>query len=180
MAFWNEPGMDPKRAFRFKVEFSGLGGTNNESVYLAQTAKRPTFTITDSTKVDFMDKSFHFPGKVTWEPVTIKFVDSKEINVSKRSYTYLTNAGWLSPGDQNFKPAALSAVAGLKTIGKAGATTNTGTVVVKVLGADGDTIDTWTLNNAFITKATFNDLSYASEEILTVEYTFRYDWADLT
>jgi hypothetical protein len=179
MAFWNEAGSDPKRAFRFKVNFGLINGSNNESVYLAQTAKRPTFTITDTTKVDFMDKSFHFPGKVTWEPVTIKFVDTVDVNVSAKTYQYLKSAGWISPGDTNFTPANLgSAGAGLKTIGKGEAKSKTQDISIQVLKPDGTVVDTWILNNAFITKATFNDLSYASEEILTVEYAVRYDWAD--
>ena len=172
MAFWNQASSDPKRAFRFKVNF-GLLGNESQSVYLAQTAKRPTFTVTDTTKVDFMDKAFHFPGKVTWEPVTIKFVDTIAPNVSQITYQYLQQAGWLSPegmGGTNLPKQ-------LQTIGKGNAVQRTGDISVDVLGADGNKIDGWTLKNAFITKATFNDLSYASEEILTVEYAIRYDWA---
>ena len=34
------------------------------------------------------------------------------------------------------------------------------------------------LKNAFITTATLTPLDYKSEEILTVQYSFRYDWAE--
>jgi hypothetical protein len=176
MAFWNQASSDPKRAFRFKVTFGLL---DDAATYLAQTAKRPTFTISDGTKVDFLDKAFHFPGKVTWEPVTIKFVDSESEGVSKASYSYLTNAGWISPGNAAFTPGNIQNNSATKTIGKGSASTQTKAITIEVLNAAGVSVDIWKLNNPFITKATFNDLSYASEEILTVEYTIRYDWADL-
>jgi len=174
MAFWSDTTLDPKRAFKFKVSFSRINGN---ATFLAQTADRPQFTISDGTKVDFLDKAFHFPGKVTWEPVKIKFVDgSADTNVSKDSYSYLASAGWVAP--DAFNPGS-SASNLFRTIGKNSAKIQAGTVSIDVLNSVGTSVDKWTLNNAFITKATFNPLNYGGEDILTVEYTFRYDWATL-
>jgi hypothetical protein len=179
MAFWSDTTLDPKRAFKFKVTFTSRLGQNMS--YLAQSADRPQYTISDGTKVDFLDKAFHFPGKITWEPVKIKFVDagSADTNVSKDSYDYLKKAGWVNP--KLFSVAApAGADASFGTISKNAATRVTGDINVQVLSSTGQPIDSWSLKNAFISKASLNGLAYASEDILTAEYTIRYDWAELT
>lgn len=171
MAFWSEVGtLDPKRQFKFEVEFSLLG---NDAKFLAQYAKRPQFTISDGTKVEYLDKSFHFPGKVTWDTVDIRFVDAVgSRNVSQATYNYLTAAGWVEPSAQG------GASPNLGTVSKSRAVANGGVVSIKVLNSRGVAVDRWTLNNAFITKVSLNDLDYAAEGILTAQYTFRYDWAN--
>jgi len=184
MAFWNETALDPKRQFKFRLSFTGpiLGGPDTK--FLAQSADRPVWTISGETKVDFLDKSFNFPGKVKWNDVKVKFVDSAgaNVNVSKQSYEYLAKTGWLKPGNgavagEAFNPAVQTA-ANYKTIGKASAANAAGTVVIEVLNSGGNPEDKWTLNNAFITTVALNNLDYAAEGILTAEYTFKYDWAD--
>ncbi len=166
--FWNTPNLDPKRQFKFKVTFSRLG---TDAQYLAQSAGRPSFTVGDGTKVDFLDKAYHFPGKVTWEPVTIKFVDAVQASVSGDSYRYLSSAGWINPNDVG------GGTGNFRTVSKARATAAAGNVIVEVLDSEGNSTDKWSLNNAFITKVTLNELDYAAEGILTAVYTFRYDWA---
>jgi hypothetical protein len=171
MAFWST-SLEPKRQFKFKVTFNAFG---TDTQFLAQSAGRPQYTISDTVAVDFLDKKFHFPGKITWEPVTIKFVDAVQSNVSRRTYEYLANAGWVNPDNvvgQN--------VTGFGTISKARAVASTGNVQVAVLDTNGVQLDLWTLKNAFVTKVVFNELDYAQEGILTAVYTFRYDWADFT
>jgi len=173
MAFWNTTDIEPKRQFRFKVMFTNAGG--QDGTFLAQSADRPSYTITDSTKVDFLDKSFHFPGKISWNQIKIKFVDAAGVtNVSQSSYSWLSRAGWLNP--DNFNPQTAT---NFKTLNKANAVSSTGTVEVHVLAAGGDTTDKWTLKNAWITNVALNNLDYSAEGILTAEYTLRYDWAIL-
>jgi len=50
-------------------------------------------------------------------------------------------------------------------------------VVISILNASGIPIEIWTLNNAFIKSAKYGDLDYSSDDLRTVEMTFRYDWA---
>lgn len=185
MAFWSDPGLDPKRQFKFKVTFSYIVGSSggNEGVFLAQSADRPVYTITDSTKIDYLDKQFHFPGKISWNQVKIKFVDAvfeegpsaNFVNVSQKSYEYLSSTGWIAPNKAG--PSTTSAE--MKTISKRRAVEN-GKVKIQVLNSDGRAVDTWTLNNAWVTTVALNNLDYAQEGVLTAEYTFRYDWASFS
>jgi hypothetical protein len=172
MAFWNSTEIDPKRQFKFKITFDLLGASG-AATFLAQSADRPVYTITDTTKVDFLDKSFHYPGKITWTPVKIKFVDTPgvgTVNAARAAYDYLGKSGWKTPVLNQFG-----------TINKADAVTNgqTGTVLIETINSAGNAVDTWSLKNAFITTVALNNLDYAAEGILTAEFTFRYDWAEL-
>ena len=183
MAFWNETALDPKRQFKFRLSFTGPILNSPDTKFLAQSADRPVWTISGETKVDFLDKSFNFPGKVKWNDVKVKFVDSAgaDKNVSKQSYEYLAKTGWLKPGGlaggATFNPGSLTP-ANYTTIGKVSAVNSAGSVTIEVLDSGGNAVDKWTLNNAFITTVALNNLDYAAEGILTAEYTFKYDWAD--
>ena len=50
-------------------------------------------------------------------------------------------------------------------------------ITIEVLKANGDVVETWTLQQPFIKAANFGDLDYSSEDLRTVELTIRYDWA---
>jgi hypothetical protein len=177
MAFWSSTNLDPKRQFKFKVTFSRLdaNGAQAQSTFLAQSAGRPQYTVSDGTKVHFLDKEFAFPGKVTWNPIDIKFVDAVSTNVSKDSYLYLQQAGWVNPAAVGGTPQT----ANYATIGKSTAVANSGRVQIDVLRSTGEVEDRWTLVNAWVTKVALNELDYAAENILTATYTFRYDWAEI-
>lgn len=179
MAFWSEASLDPKRQYKFRVRFPYLnnGNAGLDSTFLAQSADRPIYTIADSTKVDYLDKEFHFPGKITWNQVKIKFVDATgpgTVNVSKRSYDYLKLSGWVDPVAAGGGVGA----AQMSTVSKAGAVRIMPEVRIDVLNSVGIPIDQWTLKNAFITTVNLNALDYTADGILTAEYTFRYDWAE--
>lgn len=182
MAFWSDSTLDPKRQYKFRVTFGYLNSDQGtDSTFLAQTADRPVYTITDGQKVHYLDKEFSFPGKITWTPVKIKFVDAYDtvaggvVNVSKRSYDYLAAAGWKMPPAAGPRTGAFQ----MSTISKGASVARTGDVTIDVLNSSGAPVDTWTLKNAFITTVALNGLDYGAEGILTAEYTFRYDWAEL-
>ncbi len=177
MAFWSEATLDPKRQYKFKVTFGYLNVNGNESTFLAQYADRPVYAISDGTKVHYLDKEFAFPGKITWTPIKIRFVDAvgpQTVNVSQRTYTYLANAGYLNPEQSG----PLTTPAEMKTISKSKAVNSVLNVTVEVLNSEGSPVDKWTLRNAFVQTVSLNPLDYSAEGILTAEYTFRYDWAE--
>jgi hypothetical protein len=170
MSFWSSPSLDPKRQFRFKVKFKGAGA--EAPVYLAQSAERPIYTVSGNTKIDFLDKSFNYPGKVTWNDIKIKFIDGvdKNENMASQAYKYLTAAGFILPNNVN-----AAAGTGFSTISKNGAIITT--VKVEPLKTDGTTAETYTLNNAFITTAGLTGFDYGQEGFATAEFTLKYDWA---
>lgn len=178
MAFWSDTTLDPKRQFKFSVTFN-TNRLGNNATFLAQSADRPQYKISDGTKVHFLDKEFSFPGKVTWEPVKIKFVDTSTAasNASKDSYAYLSSAGWISPAAIGGQVSAQGP--SFSTVSKQKAVSNSGDIVINVLDSNGLVVDKWTLKNAFVFSVALNGLDYSAEAILTAEYSFRYDWAEL-
>ena len=177
MPFWNQSNFDPKRQFKFKVVFDSVkAGVSPTQYYLAQMADRPKWTVSDGTKIEFLDKTFHYPGKVTWEPVTITFIDGAtgNDNMARAPYRYLSNAGWVSPEGMvaGVNPAEFA------TISKGGATSSNN-VTVQALKADGTIAESYVLYNSFITNVDLDGFDYKGEGILTAKFKFRFDYAEI-
>ena len=64
------------------------------------------------------------------------------------------------------------------TVNKAQSVDALGNVVIEELNGFGGLVGSWTLQNSFLTKASFGNLDYSTEDILNVDITIRYDWAD--
>ena len=53
-------------------------------------------------------------------------------------------------------------------------------VVISQINAEGTPVETWTLNNAFITKVAYGGtLAYGEDALIDTSISFRYDWASL-
>jgi hypothetical protein len=177
MPFWNQSNFDPKRQFKFKVVFDSIkAGVSPTQYYLAQMADRPKWTVTDGTKIDFLDKTFHYPGKVSWDPVTITFIDGATgaDNMARAAYRYLSNAGWVSPAGMN---AGVNS-AEFATISKGGAVSGND-VTVQALKADGTIAESYVLYNSFVTNVDLDGFDYKGEGILTAKFKFRFDYAEI-
>ena len=64
------------------------------------------------------------------------------------------------------------------TINKADSVSALGNVIIQELSGQGGLVGEWTLNNAFILSATFGDLDYGSDDILNIDISMQYDWAE--
>ena len=65
------------------------------------------------------------------------------------------------------------------TMSKSGVVTALGAVKCHQLDADGNQLESWTLQNAFITELKFGDLEYGADELIELSLTLKYDWATL-
>jgi hypothetical protein len=73
-------------------------------------------------------------------------------------------------------PSNPAAGGGLGTVSKNKAVNAAlGKVKIKTLDSDGTIIEEWVLNNAFLQRAEFGELSYDNEELLNVTLTIQYD-----
>lgn len=170
MAFWTEQTNEPKRNFRFLVEITRLGDNGADSVqWWARSFKVPSYIISETTH-DFMDNKFYYPGRLTWDDVTLQLVDPVSPNAVALTNQVIINSGYKVKGLGDLN--APSTMSKLKATGQA-----LGDVVVTILNSDGDEIEKWTLKNPFIKTVTFSDLSYEDDSLRTIDITFRYDWA---
>jgi len=177
MAFWTSAGVEPKRNFRFRVQFlsenSGDGNTVIDGIlWWAKTVTTPSFDVGEQEH-HYLGGKYYFPGKVSWSEVSMTLVDPISPDAVGVMNQILINSGYMVPQsieDSQFHTISKnrSIAAGLQLI------------VIEILKADGAVVEKWTLNQPFIKSAKFGDLDYSNEDLRTVDLTIRYDWATCT
>jgi hypothetical protein len=173
MAFWSDnfadgTQKDPKRKFRFKVSVSGLAA-DGPIMWWAKTAAKPSFTIA-SAEHKYLNHTFYYPGSVTWNDVAITMVDPQSPDVAKLLAGLVESGGYHPP----------TTAGDMSTMTKASAVSTLGTVTVIAIDGADNAIESWELNNAWITDLKFGDLEYGGDDLTEVSMTLKYDWATLT
>ncbi len=168
MGFWTT-NTDPKRQFNFKVTITGAGGKLQS--FMAKTANKPGFTI-NAAEHQYLNHTFNYPGRLTWNDVSVTFVDpGKGSSASAGLALLLEEMGYNPPSNDETD---------YQTIAKSKAVTSLGQVVITQMDVDGNALDEWTLINAWVTEVTFGDLDYASDELVEISCTFKYDFAEFS
>lgn len=164
-------GLDPKRSYRFLLYLDGIPS------YFVKSTGVPTYTVADGGSHNFLGHKFNFPGSVSWgKTVDIALVDTIDYNMSLKLVDYIRKAGYVYPS--NFNDSAASPEYFRKTISKAKFPFKQ--VKIQRLDAEGNTFETWVLNNPWISKANFGDADYTKDNaLLGVGLTITYDWAEL-
>jgi hypothetical protein len=159
---------DPKRNFRFIVEFNGINATPGGALaWYAKSAQKPSFAVA-STEHKYLNHTFYYPGSVTWNPISITMVDPVEPDMTATFADILVQSGYSPPTDTT----------SLGTISKAKAAGALGIVTITQIDSDGNPLETWTLWNSFVEDVKFGDsLSYGDDELTEVSVTLKYDWA---
>ena len=174
MPFWSEnfgqdrTKKDPKRNFRFIVEFGGINATPGGAVaWYAKTVAKPSFTIANAEH-KYLNHTFYYPAGVTWNPITITMVDPVDPDMAATFSDIIVQGGYSPPTDTT----------SLGTMSKAKAASALGAVTVTQIDSDGNPLETWTLWNPFIEDIKYGDsLDYTNAELTEVSITLRYDWA---
>ena len=168
--FWSDSSSQAKRKFRFLVFWNGM------PQFIAKSVTKPSFQV-GTTQHAFLNHNFNFPGRVTWQDVTLTLVDPINPDATYSFYRMLTASGYQLPTTV----AADGAVTeeGRKTISKASMVEQLQQMRIETLDENGETIEHWTLNNCQFTSVNFDQLDYSSEELLNITVTVKYDWAEL-
>jgi len=176
MPFWStdfgqDPTLkDPKRKFRFKVEFNGIDAAQGGALlWYASQVSKPSFTIA-TAEHKYLNHTFYYPGSVTWNTVTLNMVDPVDPDVTATISDIIVAGGYSPPTDAN----------SLGTMSKAKATYTLGTVRITQLDSDGNMLEEWTLWNAFIKDVKFGDLQYGEDGLTETILELQYDWARVT
>ena len=176
--FWQNPTMEPKRAFKFVLS---IAGTETEGIkqFLIKKVSKPSFTVSESEH-KYLNHSFYFPGKVTWNEVSFTIVDIfGPADATVALVDLFKKAGYQLPGNADTGPASL------QTVSKAKSVAGLGEVYIRQIDSgkgagDAPNIrEEWKLNNAWIKDVKFGDLDYDSEDMLNVEVALKYDNASL-
>ena len=159
----------PKLAYRFRVTFTGLGGTGTDTKALTReiiSVGRPNLTH-DEVTIDVYNSRIFLAGKHTWEPLAIVMRDDINSDVITLLNQQVTNQV------DHFEQSA--AVAGSQY--------KFGTVIETLDGtstAKGKTnvLDKWSLSGCFVQNMQWGESNYATSEPVQLTMTVRYDNAE--
>jgi len=174
MSFWTqtdaEEMQNPKRKFRFIVQFDGI---TDGTAWWAKGLNKPSFTIA-AGEHKYLNHTFYYPGSVTWDEISMTLVDP----VSPDMASTLTDIVQAS----GYKPPTMPSGTGdeLETISKSGAAAALKTVTITQVNADGDALEEWVLQNAWISSLKYGDLEYGGDDLTELTLVMKYDWATLT
>jgi len=168
--FWTDPGVEPKRNYRFRVSI-GASGTQFGTIWYAKSADKPKFDQ-DVLEHDYLNHKFKFPGRVKWADVTVTLVDPVSPDAMSKTLLMLESSGYVVP-----QTKAMVFPSDTGTLSKKAAVEALASVEIAQLDHDGMPLETWTLKNAFLKNAEFEKLDYGSEDMSTITLTLSYDWA---
>jgi len=176
MPFWSENFgenselKDPKRNFRFTVEFQGIqAAQGGAKLWYAKTATKPSFAI-NAAEHKYLNHTFYYPGNVTWNDITVTMVDPVEPDMSATLSAIVEGSGYKPPANSEDR----------SSISKAKSAASLGTVIITQLDSDGNPLETWTLWNSFLTEVKYGDsLEYGNDDLTELSVTIKYDWARL-
>jgi hypothetical protein len=177
--FWANPTMEPKRSFLFRLEIGNI------SPWLVLSTDRPSFEIGTVT-ANYLNVEFNYPGRVKWKPITCTIRETGDTNTVLTLKEILRKSGYqlmdegVGVSGEDFKISvsrtkAISALAGT-SVNESGGGSGKGVKITQV-DSDGKPIDTWTLENAWISNCEFSNLSYDDEKINEFKLTITYDYA---
>ena len=174
MPFWTAAasGQDPKRESRFKVEIASLN--NDGTVWYAKSFTKPQATV-KGVKHRYLNHQFSYPGSVEWADCTVEFIDPTDpIDAAGSIAQLLVGMGYQIPKDGGLTAESLY------TISKRKSVISLGIVTVSSINDGGEEIETWTLEQPWVTKFEWGSYKYAGDELLSLKLTFTYDWATCT
>lgn len=167
MGFWNEIGTDPKRKFRW---FLGFTGTGDESLQLAaKKVDKPKFEIS-SKDHKFINHTFYFPGRLTWQPITATFVDiGGEDDISDILSKIIASSGYAPPEDPQDCRISITKQKSVEAFGTS--------MTINQVDGNGEAVETWKLHNPWVSKIEYGSLDYTSEDLVEITMTIVYDHA---
>jgi hypothetical protein len=171
--FWAMPSVEPKRRYRFQISIPDTNGTGNIPAWTVKTATKPKVTVS-VIEHSYLDHVFKYPGRVTWDNITLTLVDPVDPDIGYTLLNRLGLAGYKYPE----KPEGLKAMMSLSKGGMASVLT--GLALQQIDGA-GNIIEQWTLKNPTIASIDFGgSLDYTSDEMNEITLELAYDWAEMT
>jgi|TARA_R110000824_G_scaffold112798_5_gene262177 hypothetical protein len=173
--FWSNPGLEPKRQYRWLFSFGNKGGSGKGDLpaYICKKVDKPTFQVTESEHT-FLNHKFYYPGRVEWQEVSITIVDPIDLDAANALQEIIKDAGYFPPGGMgvDLTPDML------QTISKKKFTQDVmGFAKISQLDAEGDTRESWVLHNVWIKSVDFGTLDYSADELVEITLQLRYDYA---
>jgi hypothetical protein len=169
--FWGDVNSDPKRRFRFEIGFGGTSGESFIPAWTIKTGMKPKANVS-VVEHQYIDHVFKYPGRVTWDPITLTLVDPVNPDISFALINALGKSGYKYPNTPTAAKESLS---------KAKSNSAVGVVYIRQINSEGFIVEEWQLHNPFITQIDFGgSLDYSADEMNEVTIELQFDWAKMT
>jgi|TARA_R110002096_G_scaffold373884_1_gene567435 hypothetical protein len=166
--FWTQgQQQDPKRQYRFVANFTGLG--NSGCSWFVKNVDKPNVSISEASH-EYLNHTFYYPGRISWNSVSVTFVDPVDPDATATMMQAINNAGYKIPTSPD----------SLGTLSKSKSIDSLGTVTIKQVDSEGIAVEEWKLNNAWIKSVNLSGLDYGGDSLSEVTVEIRYDWATLS
>ena len=168
--FWANNILEPKRSFRFLMEFAGPQMGATIASYYVKSSSKPNFQMEGGPQVKYIQHTFKYPGRVMWQDITVTIVDPASPDAAAVLMNVLAGSGYHKPDtDLNSR----------QSISKFGANNSLGGIKLRQIDDLGNDIEEWNLWNPYISTVNFGELSYDSDDIVNYQLTIVYDYATL-
>tara|TARA_Y100000310_G_scaffold29553_1_gene28094 strand:- start:182 stop:739 length:558 start_codon:yes stop_codon:yes gene_type:complete len=161
-AFWADAYTDvePKRVYRWILSMGGI------PQWIVKKVNKPSFELT-STEHKYLNHTFYYPGRVTYETVSVTLVDPVNPDATHTMMEILRHSGYNIPVSES----------DLATVSKFAATNALGLVTISQIASGGSVIESFDLMNAWVTKVNFGELDYENDTLVDIVVDLRYDFA---
>ncbi len=162
--FWSNIKADPKRQYRFTLNIGNI------PVWTVKTATKPKASI-NVIEQNFINHTFKYPGRLTWDPITVTLVDPMDPDLAKTFMEALRNSGYQYPTSGNVRGSISKQKSVLNGLGA---------ITLRMIDADGNPIEEWFLKNPWIADVDFGGtLGYDQDGMSELSLTIQYDWAEI-
>lgn len=155
-----DPNLTLKKKFRWTFEVTGPG--QYVPPYFCKAASRPSFSM-EETQIDFLNAKAFVPGKVTWEEMTVTFLDaagSIQGQPTEALYNWIARSYNFTNYINNFMNSKRSAY--------------TSQILINLYDGCGSVVEYWMINDAWVKNAKFGELMMESNDNVEVELTLRF------
>lgn len=161
-AFWASHLVEPKRKFKFLCFIGSL------PPFVVKSVQKPKQSIS-KIDINWLNHTFKYTGRNTWDDITIEFIDSEAVNTLKTLQGLMKQAGYEFPTE----PGQLT------TISKRGAVEALGDIRIQQLTYSNLILEEWTLINAWISSVDPGQSDYGTDDPVTISATIVFDWAQV-
>jgi hypothetical protein len=143
----------------------------NIPVWVIKTANKPKVSVNSIEHV-FLNHTFKYPGRATWDPISITLVDPLDPDMAKTMMERFKASGYQEPVSQD-KRGTISKAASVKN-GLIG-------LSISQIDGEGEIVETWKLENPWISSIDFGGaLDYTSDDMVEITVEIVYDYATVT
>lgn len=205
MTFWTNSNFEPKMAYRWGItlDIPSVTGITDQAYknlaegipsFYAKSVTKPAITY-NTKEYSIINRKLKYPGNISWEPITITFIDTVDGKLIKFINNYFngfsdiyTEKVWFGGVD-----IGTTNKSGFDYISTSNKTTlNELRITIMQYTADGEErpptgsdgiskgfVEKWMLTNAFVRKFSSSPLDYSNDNLSEYTLEIDYDWAYL-